>query len=123
MLATQAYTMASSFEVASDRSSARLPDLTVTAGSLRLAGHADVTRGAGFARATGRLHGALPCAAVVRSAATADLGRVLGDIAGGIAGATVGGEVVIDVVLDADTRAPTRPPVRPTAVVGCGLRL
>ena len=123
LLATQAYTVASAVEIAPDRASAHLRDLVVTAGALRLAGNADIARTGGYARCTGRLHGALSCAAVARSAATADLGSVLGGIAGGIAGAALGGEVAVDVAIDGDTRDPSRPFVRPTIGVGCGLRL
>lgn len=123
VLSTEAYTLAATLEVAADRSRVHASDVVVTVGALRLGGSGDLARGPGYATAKAALHGALSCSAIVRSAATADLGHLLGGIAGTLAGGAVGGEVSIDVAVDADTRDPTSPHVRPNVGVGCGLRL
>jgi hypothetical protein len=123
VLATEAYGLSATLEIPADHGSVHITDGVVTVGALKLAGSGDIVRGSGYATAKANLRGALSCAAIVRSAATADLGKLLGGVAGTIAGGAIGGEVSIDIAADADTRDPSSPHVRPTVGVGCGLRL
>lgn len=100
-----------------------LETLKVTAGALALTGKGDLKVGGGSATVSAGLDGAVPCAAAVKSVATATLGNLLGGLAGNVAKATTGGDIGVHVQIDADVRDLAAAKVATSAVVRCSVGL
>ncbi len=111
------------FRLSDDRRSAALTGTTLKAGALALRGGGSAERYEGGAKAKLDLAGSVPCVALARSAATANLGNLLGDLIGDVVGATVQGSLAINARVEIDTKDLDRARVSPTVSGNCGLKL
>jgi hypothetical protein len=100
-----------------------LSPLAVTSGTVHLKGPAQVERKGDRGVFHAQLSGAVPCAAVARSAAVTDLGNLVGGLLGEVAGVALEGSVKLGLTVDADTTNPGAASFKPSVGVGCGLRL
>jgi hypothetical protein len=111
------------FRARPSESAIALERLEVAVGSLRLTGTGKVVpRGDSFA-ASADLRGAIPCAELIGSAASAHLGLSIGAGLGGLARAGVAGSVEVRLSVAVDGEAIARPDVRPSASIHCRLRI
>lgn len=115
--------LASAFRLSDDRRSVALTDTTLKAGALALRGGGAAERYEGGAKAKLDLAGRVPCAALARSAATANLGNLLGDLVGDLVGATVQGSLAVNARVEIDTNDLDRARVTPSVSGNCALKL
>ncbi|HEU4412033.1 MAG TPA: hypothetical protein VFS43_42725 [Polyangiaceae bacterium] len=115
--------LATAFRLSDDRRSAALTDTTLKAGALALRGGGTAERYEGGAKAKLDLAGRVPCAALARSAATANLGDFLGDLFGDVVSATVQGSLAVNARVEIDTKDIDRARVTPVVSGNCALKL
>jgi hypothetical protein len=105
--------------VAEDRKSVVLSGTSIAAGAFKLSGSGSIERRETFALVALTLGGAIPCAALARSAATAHLGNVVGGLVGDVSSRTLGGVVNVGVQVNADTRNLPTAQVKHSVAIGC----
>lgn len=110
------------FRLSDDRRSVALTDTTLKAGALALRGGGSAERYEGGAKAKLDLAGRVPCTALARSAATANLGDLLGNLFGDVADATVQGSLGVNARVEIDTKDLDRARVTPTVTGNCALK-
>jgi ADP-dependent NAD(P)H-hydrate dehydratase / NAD(P)H-hydrate epimerase len=115
-------TIDSAFDVAADHKLVTLSETKLAAGSFKLAGGGTMTRNPDYSEIKLVLSGALPCAALINSAAQSRLGKAIGRWVGAGAQFWLNGSVNVTVRVLADTRKLAEALVVPAIGIGCGLR-
>jgi ADP-dependent NAD(P)H-hydrate dehydratase / NAD(P)H-hydrate epimerase len=111
------------FQLSDDRRTVALSETTLKAGALSLRGKGSAERYDGGAKAKLDLAGRVPCTALARSVATANLGNLLGDLIGDVVSATVQGSLSVNAHVEVDTKDLDAARVTPTVGGSCGLKL
>jgi ADP-dependent NAD(P)H-hydrate dehydratase / NAD(P)H-hydrate epimerase len=114
--------LSTAFRLSDDRRSVTFADTALKAGALALRGAGSAERYEGGAKAKFDLAGRVPCTALARSAATANLGNVLGDLFGDLADATVQGSLSVNAHIEIDTKDLDRARISPVVGGSCGLK-
>jgi ADP-dependent NAD(P)H-hydrate dehydratase / NAD(P)H-hydrate epimerase len=115
-------TIDSAFDVQADHKLVTLSETKLAAGSFKLAGGGTMARNPDYSEIKLVLSGALPCAALINSAAQSRLGKAIGRWVGAGAQFWLNGSVSVTVRVLADTRKLAEALVVPAIGIGCGLR-
>ncbi len=108
--------------VSEGRDEIPIAELSLESGAFKLSGSGTMKREQQRGRIHANLAGQIPCSALARSAATAQLGRTVGGLLGDLAKVAVTGAIAINATVDIDTADLSAMAINPVVGGGCGLK-